>query len=198
MPRILLNGASLEAAVHTWGELLEALDAHVTAYGHIVTDVRFDGLDEPAFREPRVLDHPLEDVAVVEVASGTPEGLMRRCLEEAAVSIDPLCQAALAIGEGFRGRDVESANAGLAELADGMSTLIAIAGAANLATGAPQTVGPLAGELTGLLEGLVSAQAAHDWIAVADILQYDVEPALRRWAPVFAAAGAAPPAGATA
>ncbi len=188
MPRLLLNGANLEMTGATWGGLLEVLDDHVAAMGHIVTDVRFDGIDEPAFREPRIMVTPLTDMATVEVSSGTPESLVRRCLEEAASSIEPLCQAALAIGDGFRGQDIESASADLAELADGMSTLIAIAGAATLASGAPPAVGSLATELTGFVDALVAAQRARDWLAAADILQYDVEPALRRWAPAFAAA----------
>jgi hypothetical protein len=204
MPRLLLDGATLDLTAETWGQALDAIDRHL-AEGHIVTDVRFDGLDEAAFREPGVIQQPLAEFAVVEVTTGTPDSLMQRCLSEAADSIEPLCRAAAAIGDDFRGFDITVANAGLAELADGMSTLIAIAGAASLAaqsTGdAPRVVappehpiGPLAGELTGFIDALLEAQQAQDWITVADILQYDVEPALRRWAPVFQAVSAEPAA----
>jgi hypothetical protein len=202
MPRLLLDGVEHEAPPTTWRHLLEELDRRCASSGHIVTDVRFDGLDEPAFREPRVLEQPLDDFATVEVTSGTPESLMQRCLWEAAASIEPLCEAAAAVAGDFRGFEVNRANAGLLELADGMSTLIAIAGAANLAAkggpgaAASHPVGPLAGELTSFIDSMIQAQQIQDWIALADILQYDVEPALRRWAPVFdaVAASSVPPA----
>lgn len=191
MPRLLLNGAEHELQPITWGALLDELDRQLRGRGHIVTDVRFDGLDEPAFREPQVLEQSLGEVATVEVASGTPESLVQRCLEEAAASIEPLCLAATVIADGFRGFDVNRANAGLLELADGMSTLVAIAGAAGLAAkggppgAAPHPIGPLAVELTGHIDAMIQAQQMYDWIALADILQHDVEPALRRWAPAL-------------
>lgn len=209
MPRLLLDGASLDLTAETWGQALDAIDRHLAGRGHIVTDVRFDGIDEPAFREPGVTEQALVDLAVVEVTTGTPDSLMQRCLAEAADSIEPLCQAAATIGDGFRGFDVTAANAGLAELADGMSTLIAIAGAASLAAQSPvdgprvaalpeHQTGSLTGELTGFIDALLEAQQAQDWITVADILQYDIEPALRRWAPVFQAVTTGPPASAEA
>lgn len=193
MTRLLLDGAERGPAPGTWGQALDAIDRELAGGGRIVTDVRFDGLDEPAFREPRVLDQALDDVATIEVISGSPESLIARCLAEAAASIEPLSQVALEIGEGFRGLDIEGASAGLAELAEGMSSLIAIAGATTMAargtsvarSGQDHPIGPLAGELTGFVDALIEAQQSQDWISVADILQYDVAPALRRWAPVF-------------
>jgi hypothetical protein len=206
MPTFLLDGAPFDLTAETWGQALDAIDRHLAGRSHIVTDVRFDGVDEPAFRDPQVVELPLHDVATVEVVSGTPDSLLARCLAEAADSIEPLCQAAGSVGDEFRGFDIARANAGLVELADGMSTLVAIAGAAELASkGTPgssaepgHVVGPLAGELTGFIDALLEAQQAQDWITVADILQYDVEPALRRWAPVFQVVAGSPSAGTSA
>jgi hypothetical protein len=38
------------------------------------------------------------------------------------------------------------------------------------------------GNLVGVLDTLISAQASEDWLTAADILEYDVEPAIRQWA----------------
>jgi hypothetical protein len=38
------------------------------------------------------------------------------------------------------------------------------------------------GNLVGILDTLISAQASEDWVTVADILEYDAEPAIRQWA----------------
>ena len=69
MPTVLLDGESFstDAAPGTWAELLGLVDRHIEARGHIVTGVRFDGLDEAAFREPLALDQHLNDLANVEI-----------------------------------------------------------------------------------------------------------------------------------
>lgn len=192
MPTVLFNGAPREIPAARWADLLEAFDAELAPFGHVVTDVRFDGLDEPAFREPRVLGLALTGFATVEVETGTPASLMRRCLEEAAASIEPLCQGALAIAAAFRRLDLEEGSAGLAQLGDGISTLMAIAEAVGLGSKPPQSSDQastsLAGGLTEAAGELARARQREDWSAVADILEQGVEPALRWWRPVFEAA----------
>lgn len=194
MPRILLDGTDYDAGATplTWGALLDRLDAALAARRAIVTDVRFDGIDEPAFRERPALDRPLADLAVVEVASGTPGALMDRCLAEALASLHPLAAAATMVGEQFRGHDIQTACEGLVQLVDGMASLVGILSAASATLGldlqqlrcgeVPASARLV--ELASFLEALVSAQEAEDWITVADVLQYDVEPALGRLADV--------------
>lgn len=203
MPNILLDEEPLDPAKagRTWGELLGWLDAALESRGLIVTDVRFDGVDEPAFRDPNALDVHLGDFATVEVTSGTAASLMDRCLAEAAASIDPLCGAVAAVGEQFRGFDVAQANASLVEIAESLSTLVGIVGAAGLALkvdlrhvmSEDRPVSAMVQEMSGFLEVMVEAQQSQDWISVADVLQYDIEPALRRWAPAFEAFSSLPP-----
>lgn len=192
MPRILIDGTDYEGTPEplTWGALLERLDAALAPRGVIVTDVRFDGIDEPAFRDRPALDRPLAELAVVEVTSGTPAALMDRCLAEALASLDPLAAAAAGVGEQFRGHDIAAACEGLVQLIDGMMSLVGILGAAGAMLGVdlqrlqcgdgPATARLV--ELATFLETLVSAQETQDWITVADVLQYDVEPAIRQLA----------------
>jgi hypothetical protein len=195
MPRILLDATDFHLAPVpvTWGALLRLVDDRVARQGRIVTDVRFDGVDEPAFREPGTLDRPLAGLAIVEVTSGTPHELMDRCLGEAIAAIPPLSAAAVSVGTRYRGHDTASANAGLLELADGLTSLIGIVGAAGLAFQVDlrnlrcgdQVASTVVNELGSYLESLVAAQEVSDWITVADILQYDVEPSLKRLAPIL-------------
>jgi hypothetical protein len=195
MPRILLDGTErpFTPAPSSWGDLLRLLDGELGSDGRIVTDVRFDGVDEAAFRERATLERTLDACATVEVITGTPAGLMDRCLEEALAAIAPLAAAAMRVGARFRGVDVRAANEELSELADGLTSVIGIVGAAGLAYQVDlrnmrcgdQVAATVVAELTTYLESLVGAQEAGDWIAVADILQFDVEPALRRLAPVL-------------
>lgn len=205
MPRILLDGADFLPAepATTWGGLLNTLDKNVAPRERIVTDVRFDGLDEPAFREAAALERTLDPVAMVEVTSGTPAMLMERCLAEASSSIDALCGAAVEVGEAFRGHDIGEASRGLVQLAEGLATLTGIVGAAGLAlhvdlasvTANGDTASSMVKELTSLIDTLIESQHVGDWITLADVLQYDVEPALRRWRPLLDAFPQARPAG---
>jgi hypothetical protein len=195
MPRILLDGTefAMTPPASTWGALIRAVDDHLAPEKRIVTDVRFDGLDEAAFREPDTLDRPLADLAIVEVLSGTPAALMDRCLGEAIAAIAPLCATAMDVGERYRGHDLGPANAGLSDLADGLTTLVGIVGAAGLAFQVDlrhvrcgdEVAATVVNELGGYLEELVSAQEANDWITVADVLQFDVEPSLKRLVPLL-------------
>lgn len=195
MPKILLDGSELAVAPApaTWGDVLNGVDAHLTGTGRIVTDVRFDGLDEPAFREPATLDRPLADVLLVEVVSGSPAALMDRCLEEAIAAIPPLSAVALSVGEAYRTQRHAAASGGLVELAEGLSSLVGIVGAAGLAFQVDlrhlrcgdQVASTVVGELGAYLDALVTAQEVKDWVTVADVLQFDVEPALKRLVPVL-------------
>ena len=196
MPMILLDGHPLTVdaeAISSWGRLLETVDRQLSPSQLIVTDVSFDGIDEPAFRDPAVLGRQLADLATVAIGSGTPAELMTRCLGDAVAAIDPLCQASLAVGELFRGTDLASANRGLVEVAEGLTTLTSIVGAAGLALKVDlndvaygdRSALAAVNELTALVEQVIGAQQRADWIALADILQYDIEPALRGWGPLL-------------
>jgi len=195
MARIVVNGSELatSSAAQTWAEVLDCVDRDVAPRGQIVTAVRFDGVEEPAFRDPTVTARALASLERIEIEAGTPHTLIERCLGEAAATVGSLCDAALQIADDFRGHDIETANRNLAGLADGLRSLMGIIGAAGLALRMDlQTVScdgrPVSGmvtEFTGFLESLIAAQQSGDWITVADVLQYDIEPALRRWAGVF-------------
>lgn len=195
MARIVVNGSEVPtlAPAQTWADLLELVDHAVAGDGQIVTAVRFDGVDEPAFRDPTVTKRGLAALKEIEIEAGAPRTLVERCLGEAAATVDGLCEAALLVADQFRGHDITTANRDLAGLADGLRALMGIIGAAGLAVridlqtiscdGRP--VAAMVTEFTGFLEALIAAQQAADWITVADVVQYDIEPALRRWAGVF-------------
>lgn len=177
----------------TWGELLARIDAILTAQGLIVTDVAFDGVDEPAFRENEVVARVLDGLASVDVQSGTPGSLMERCMCEAMSATDALAGAALRVAADFRARAFRQARGGLAELAEGLGSLMAITGAAGLAlhvdleraVSGDRSVAAAVREMTGYVDAIVAAQQAADWVGIATVLERDVEPALRRWKPML-------------
>lgn len=191
MRSILVNEIEqrYEPAPETWGDLLKALDRELGAVGHVVTEARFDGVDEPTFREPAATERPLDTVACVEIVSSSPGDLIRASLDDALQGLAGLREAAIQIADLFRGYDSAAANEGLHAFADGLRLLLGLVSSATAALridldgldcdGEPAAA--LLEELVERLDGVIAAQHAEDWISVADGLQYDIEPTLRRW-----------------
>jgi hypothetical protein len=191
MATIVVNNAENTAGKtwETWGELLASLDSDLCGSGRIVTAARFDGVDEPAFRDPGVVERRLDAVQKVEVESGTPVQLLLRTLDDTSAAVDELCGAARRTSDAFRGFDIKTAQLDLAELAQGLMALTSIVRAMALSLHASlqaldcdgRSVAAIMGEMLGYTEALIAAQQAGDWLSVADTIEYDIEPALGRW-----------------
>ncbi|MDE3155859.1 MAG: hypothetical protein KGN76_12195 [Acidobacteriota bacterium] len=195
MPRLVLNDEdySLEKQPESWGELLEFFERDASTRGEVVTAVRFDGVEEPTFRGRAVVERPLGEVELVEVETATPGDLIDEALAQGASAIASLVQATGRTGEAFRGADLVGANQQLAELGEAIRSLISILNTGAVALGVSldrmewngRPVSMQLSELVGQLESIIDAQQAHDWLTVADILEYDFQPALSTWGPVF-------------
>jgi hypothetical protein len=191
MPTISVNGRPFQPASTplTWGHVLEQIDHRIGSDGLIVTDVHLDGIDEPGFRDPAATGRPLSELAVVEVTTGSPVSLLARCLDEASASLDALGHEAVRLSGAFRAMQIDDGRRGLVEMADGLASLVGIVRASSVVlevdletlTCATRPASALVDELARQIEGVLAAQDAGDWITVADILEYDVEPVLQSW-----------------
>jgi hypothetical protein len=192
---VMLNGAPYAAApdVQSWGDLLEVVDRETASTGTIVGVVRFDGVDEPGFREPAVLIRPLESDLIVEIETEVPSALLFRILDEGAASLPELELAAHELAGLFRGVEIDRASQGLAQLAESLMNLVTLVAASTAAAGARlntlaldgEPVGPSLAAMDVAIGPLLEAHAARDYITVADLLEYDVAPAIPRMADVI-------------
>lgn len=197
MTRVLLNDEPLapENAHKTWGELLAWADRTSADRGLLVTAVRLDGVDEPSFREPGLSTRGIESVGVIEIDAATPASLVAESLDDALTGLEGLRTHATDVARRFRGNRLALANAGLAELTQGLGTLVSLVEAVGGAMGIPIDAVVLDGrpalavieDLGQPLTELTAAQRQQDWVTVADILEFDLEPALARVAPLFTA-----------
>jgi hypothetical protein len=197
MTRLVLNDVeqSVESVSADWGELLKGLEESANGRGEVVTAVRFDGVDAPTFREPAQTCRALRDVGLIELDTATPSDLLDEALAQGAVAAGTLGAAAGQIGAAFRCTDLREANQRMAELVDGVRSLIWILGTAATVRGISldemqcngHAVSAQLAELTARLVSIVDAQQSQDWLTVADILEYDFQPALQAWQPVFEA-----------
>jgi hypothetical protein len=188
---VLLNGTAFAPAtpVPSWGPLLDAVDRHVAPSGEIVAAVRFDGVDEPGFRDDAVLGLVLGSEVIVEIETLLPTELLGNVLDEASASLPTVAASALELAGALRGAHVDGAARGIGQLANTVANLVQIVVAAATARGvALETLEtrdgpamPLLRALDAQLTPLLEAQAGDDWITVADILEYDVAPLMPRF-----------------
>lgn len=200
MARLLVNDEPqiVENAHETWGELLAWADQFSADRGLLVTAVRLDGVDEPSLREPGLSDRTLRGVAVIEIDAATPASLVAESLDGALSGVAGLRTHAREVACRFRGSKLAFANAGLAELTQGLGTLVTLVDAVSAAMGITiervmvdgRAAVSLIEELGQPLAELTEAQQQPDWMAMADILEFDLEPAISRLAPLFTALAA--------
>ncbi len=193
--KLLLNDKPYlhPAALETWGQWLDALDRDASRAGRIVTAVRFDGVDEPAFRAARVLGRRLDEAAVVEAETGSKQGLLLESVKEGAAMVASLADSAAAIGDAFRHEDLHDAHAMLPQLVDGIRSIVTLMDGCAAALGTPRpailchgiTFDRWMEEFGRRLAVLLEAQSQEDWLTVADSLEYEIAPALREWGEAF-------------
>lgn len=185
--RVLWNGVDIGGAVsdaETLGGLLALIDERVSAQGHIVTAVRLDGVDEPAFGHQAVLERHLQPSAVVEVETDTPTSLVLRCVDEALDALPSVRAGVLSVGEAFAASNTSDGNRLLAEVAESLGNLIALAATVGAGMGTPlenvsagsATGAQVVADLHRHVEELTSAQGCGDWRSVSNTLREDVAP----------------------
>jgi hypothetical protein len=195
MARILINNeaTTVENGLNTWGKLLDWADRASAGRGLLVTAARLDGVDEPSFREAAFAITPLNKVATIEFDAIEPAALVAASVNEARDGLAGLRKHTLEVARRFRGTRVANANQGLAELTQGLGTLVALidtlGGALGIRIEALAANGrPIVALIDDLGQPLVAvgeAQAQEDWVTVADILEFDLEPALGHCEPLF-------------
>ncbi|MFN8057679.1 MAG: hypothetical protein U0Q12_23495 [Vicinamibacterales bacterium] len=203
MTKVWFNGAAYEsdAVLDTerWEVLLTEVDACVSQRGEIVTAVRFDGIDEPAFRHPELAARPITAHTTIEIESGAPGAFLEDCLADVRDAVPTLAIAVRAVASRYRAFDLDVANKDVAEVADGLGTMIALVATSGVAAGVALdelvvgdgTIGELIADLHRSVETIVAAQRAQDWVTLADVLEHDVAPILDRWPMAFAVLSAA-------
>jgi hypothetical protein len=180
---------TIEVPAGTWGDLLKNLEEQVADKGLLLTMARFDGVDEPSFRDPEVTARRLSDVARVEVETATPGAFLRQCLLETIGPLDQAAEMAARLSAVYRRPEVSHGHEGLSRLANELSSLISLVailgGPLEIDLGALTangvTVAEQMDEFGAAIDALVAAQESEDWLTVADVLEYDLEPAIRRW-----------------
>jgi hypothetical protein len=191
MPECLVNNVPtpLDSGLQTWGDLLDGLDRQLGAARQVVTAARFDGVDQPTFREASLAEIRLESVGRIEVDVADGSALVLSTLDLARDSLPVLADSARQVGRAFRRGDFDTALHQLPPVLDAVRTLMKLTDAAATAAGTsletvrkrlPADIDACAAVLCAIAS-LATHQDAEDWVATADVLEHELAPALIEW-----------------
>ena len=200
-PRVLIDHEEFTARpAATWADLLQQIEAALDTRGDVINEVRFDGVEQDHYREAPTLGRSLDDIATIDVDAVPPQELVVRGLRDALGSIEHLRRGACDLAIGYRRNEITESNQRLGVLAEAIVNLITIVGAARNVLNADlanlDVDGTLASAIIGELDSAIAAAGeaagSRDWIALADLLEYDVAPVLPRIARVIETLAAIP------
>lgn len=194
MAQCLVNErpAILDFRPETWGELLSGLDRALGAERRVVTAVRFDGVDQPSFREPAAAGAALSAIAQIDVEAEDAAALVAAALDAAADSVPALVRGTVDTAAALRA-DAATGSADLAALFTALQSLVALthaaAHAARVSLGGRDVDGGVRAacrHIETALERVVQRQIEGDAGRVADALESDLVPAVAGWNDVLA------------
>jgi len=188
MPTLRVDSSLIPAvnAPITIDALLFAVEPVLGQSGRIVTALRINGVDEPAFREPDILARRLVDVDEIDVDT-TPVAVMATsALGDALRFLPDLGGEARAVARYLRSPHAIDHRQSIAGLADNLALLAALVHTADMwARQAGLAGGDWLGDDVAAVErvaaALETASGAEDWVSAADVLEYDLTVALEGW-----------------
>ena len=185
----------VESGQKTWADVLVTLDAQAEIKGHVVTAVRFGGVDQPSFRAASLQALAVPDTGGIEVETVPRGRLLRTTLGAAGSSLPEIAAGASHAASAFRRGDLAAAHQQLGTLLATVRTLVdlTLASAAAAGTGlhdlpcGAYTAAEILGATGLALDTLAQHQVVEDWVALADDLEYTLAPSLLAWSVVFEA-----------
>lgn len=194
MARCLVNDRPEphEIRPKTWESLLAALDARLAGERRVVTAVRFDGVDQPSFRDPALGGTDLDAIARVDIEAEDAVALLRAAVDAAADSLPELVTGVRLTAAAIRA-EAPDAPTQLGALVVALQSLMQLTAAAL--TAAQMSLGDDAASDSALTDGctriaaalerLAALQSAGRWPAVADALDTHLAPAVAGWGDVL-------------
>jgi hypothetical protein len=170
----------------TLDALLSAVEPVLGQSGRIVTALRINGVDEPAFREPDILGRSLVDVDEIDLDT-TPVSVMASyALDDALRYLPDLSGLARDVATGLRSPHATDQRAAIGGLADNLALLTALVHTADLwarqaGLAASDWLGDDVAAVERVAASLETATWVEDWVSAADTLEYDLTAALGAW-----------------
>ncbi len=178
-------------------EIIARLERDFSARGEVICEIRVNGLvlresDEISFAGSR-----LGEIRQLAIASERPEDLIRDAMASALDYIPRVRAACETAADLFRGNDLRLAQTRFTEVLDGcqwlVDTIVSLRGAAD-GIGRPILLRDGWSEaethFSGVINQILASHQSHDSALTADLVEYELNNVLERWANVLAAESA--------
>lgn len=192
-----INGAAEPFALEwetTFGQVMEKLSTRMNESGRVITEIVMNEQSLTGGKQLEYYKFPLNDVEIIELTTADPEALAKEAINSLAEYKEELRRNCFRAAELFRLGDELEANEIYSRLLDGwrwlMKGLSAMMGMLNIDQDAFRNTNRDAErfqdeKLLPLFDEMFDAQKRQDWIALADLLEFELAPALNEMADFF-------------
>ncbi|MBU0509631.1 hypothetical protein KKH27_12460 [bacterium] len=194
--KITLNGLDLARHAEgdrTVGDVLAELVEEIRRGGKVVTQVMIDGrVLTSDWQRGRLLASSVGNVQRLDLQIDDPAHLRQQTIQDAGRLVEKLVNQCKPLGRKFRIGDEVTANNDLADYLEDLKWVVAGldystrgGGNANALSSARTRLMESANRLLQTLDRIYKAQAAGDYIAIADEIEYDLFDQLTGWVPLL-------------
>ena len=181
---LIINDSRMNAPgeLVTWGDLLDWLETEHLQAGECITRVSFSGSEEIQYRRPTALNRDIESLGCIHVESGEFDAVVRESFAELEVELRSALEGTRATIKAFEARDEEAAYTKLGQVLDATRIFYSLfsedLGWQNLdeIERVRQTA-----TLENAIRQLITAQENRFWVAICDVLEYELLPILESW-----------------
>jgi hypothetical protein len=189
--KITLNGFLLNRVAEgdmTVGQVLAELKDEIRAAGKVVTAVAVDGRPLPdGWQRRQRLSASVQNCTQLDLLISEPETLRKQTLDQTVEMIGLMRAKTQPIARKFRVGDEYVANTELAEFLDNLK--LVVSGFDHVtrelpeatATNARAALNTAVGDLLPALDRIYKAQAAGDYVAIADEFEYELPTHMDGW-----------------
>ena len=199
--KITLNGFLLNRVADgdmTVGQVLAELKEEIRTAGKVVTGVALDGQPLPdGWQRRQRLSASVENCRQLDLLITEPATLRKQTLDHTVLMIDEMRNQTRPIARKFRVGDEYTANNELAAFLDNLK--LVVTGLDHVTRELSDTSGANAraalntavGDIMPALDRIYKAQAAGDYIAIADEFEYELPTQMAEWDRLLATVNAA-------
>jgi len=187
--RILVNEEEVQAVpteVGNFKQLIEHLTGQLCQPGEVITTLQLNGEEIPYVEEKNYYDLGLEDIEELTVNTAHPQALALEGLTDAEAYFTNLREGLLGCASALRSGNLKQGlllfqrclevTSWAIELFRGISRSLLVDYARILVDEGKSTVQARLAQTTDVLHEVMDAQEMEDWILLADLLEYELEP----------------------
>jgi len=176
------NRLSAPSELVTWGDLLDWVETQKLGDGQCITRVSFEGQEEIHYRKATVLKQDIEAIGAIQIESGEFDAVVRESFAELDSELRTALDSTREIIRLFEARDEATAYNRLGQLLDSVRIFYSLFSedlgwiGLDEAERIQQTA-----TLENAIRQLITAQENRFWVAVCDVLDYEMLPILDNW-----------------